>query len=384
MKVDRSILPDLDRLAAFGTPGGPSLEEGLRLFARLRTTQHERFAIERLLALDATSPLPDPLLVAVASALLDRGDKAFAARVVARATSSPGLILRADLAAGSGDLEAAIALVERVLARDIDWPGARERHARWVGGLGISRPTAGAGHGVAAGGVPNSPFEVVREVGRGGAGAVHEAIDPVLGRRVALKAYHRPERDRAQLLHEARVAVSLTGPGIVRVFDVDPNHGWLALEWAPLGALATLLRARQVESLVPAERWILPLAAALARIHAGGWVHHDIKPANVLICGSGVPVIGDFGTARRAGEPSPPGSLGYVSPERLGGRPSDPSDDVYGFGRVLEEALDALDEPFARAWGGLARACAGPAETRPRSGAELLSWATLEAKKVTG
>jgi serine/threonine-protein kinase len=383
MRIDPSDSPDLERLAAFGTPGGPALDEGLGLFASLRKTPHERCAIDRLLALDMVAPLPDPLLVAVASALLDRGDKASAARVLARATSSAGLILRADLAVRAGDLGAAVALVERVMARDIDWPGARERHTRWVGELGAARPDVQSWENVVAS-VPDSPFDVLREAGRGGAGAVHEAIDRALGRRVALKTYHHPDRDRAQLLHEARVAVALSGPGIVRVFDVDPDHGWLAMEWAHFGALGTLLRTRQIGPLSPVARWAVPLAAALARIHAAGWVHHDMKPANVLLCESGEPLVSDFGSARRMGQPSPPGSLGYVSPERLAGRTSDPRDDVYGFGRVLEDAIDALGEAEACAWSALAVTCAGPDETRPRDGAELLARAALEARVLKG
>ena len=61
----------------------------------------------------------------------------------------------------------------------------------------------------------------------------------------------------------------------------------------------------------------------LARVHAGGWVHHDVKPANVLLADLDTPVLTDFGIARKVGEPSPAGSLGYVSPERLAGRASD-------------------------------------------------------------
>jgi serine/threonine protein kinase len=205
----------------------------------------------------------------------------------------------------------------------------------------------------------------MREVGRGGAGAVYEAQDRELGRKVALKVYHRPERDRAQLLHEARVAVSLQGEGIVRVLDVDPEHGWLAMEWAAMGAL----RGRLDQ---PLETWAKGLASALARVHAAGWVHHDVKPANVLLRSPGRPLLTDFGTARRTGEPSPPGSLGFVSPERLSGRPSDARDDVYGFGRMLEEAADAAGEVDS-SWLDLASDCTGPDASRPADGAALVA-----------
>jgi hypothetical protein len=382
MTADLSGSPELERLSAYGMPGGPTLDEALSLFARVRTTPYEQRAIDRLLARNALATLPDSLLVAVASALIDRGDDTSAARTVSRATSSPALIMRADLAAHAGDMPSAVALVERVLSRDIDWPGARERHARWVQAIGVARPM----HGITAWEVvgataPGTPFELLREVGRGGAAAVHEAMERTLGRRVALKIYHRPDRDRAQLLHEARVAAALSGSGIVRVFDVDPDQGWLATEWAHLGALSALLRAREIAQLLPMGRWALPLAEALARVHAAGWVHNDVKPANVLLCASGAALLSDFGTARRVGEPSPPGSLGYVSPGRLAGRASHPRDDVFGFGRVLEDALDVLDEPRNQVWSALARTCTGGDATRPRDGAELLAQAAGGEKR---
>jgi serine/threonine-protein kinase len=300
-------------------------------------------------------------------------------RALGGATSSPALLLRADLVADTGDLAAAVALTERVLLRDIDLPGARERHRRWREALGLStreeRPDPNAATVVAS--EPDSPFRLLREVARGGAGAVYEAEDRELGRRVALKVYHRPDRDRAQLLHEARVAAELTGPGIVRVFDVDPEHGWLALEWAALGAMRERLRARDREALVPMQRWALPLAGALARVHAAGWVHLDVKPANVLLRGPRDPLLSDFGTARRIGEPTPPGSLGYVSPERLAGRASDPRDDVYGFGRILEDVLETVgDADVTARWSPLAAACVAP--DRPESGATLLTRLRVE------
>ena len=267
----------------------------------------------------AHAPVAEALLVAVASALVDRGEDAAAARALARATSNDALMLRAELQSRGGDIPGALALVERVLLRDFDWPGARERHARWREVLGVVRVPRADPSTTMMTSAPEAPFRLLREVGRGGAGVVYEAEDRDLARRVALKVYHRPDRDRAQLLHEAHVAVALAGPGIVGVFDADPEHGWLAMEWARLGALRSLLRERDLAALVPMERWIVPLARTLARVHASGWVHHDVKPANILLRSPDSPRLTDFGTARREGEASPPGSLGYVSPERLAG-----------------------------------------------------------------
>jgi eukaryotic-like serine/threonine-protein kinase len=357
------VTSELERLLSPDTP----LDEALRLFAHLRTTPGEARAIEAVLARASTAVVPEPLVVAAASALVDRGERAMAVQALAQASSSEALMLRAELSAHADDLAAALALAERVLLRDFDWPGARERHMRWREGLGgptfVPRADPSSTMMTSA---PEAPFRMIREVGRGGAGVVYEAEDRDLQRNVALKMYHRPDRDRAQLLHEAHVAVALAGPGVVRVLDANPDQGWLVMSWARLGALRSLLRDRDLPALQPMDRWVVPLARALGRVHAAGWIHHDVKPANILLRAPGAPILTDFGIARRVDEPSPPGSLGYVSPERLAGRASHPADDVYAFGRVIEDALDVVTgDPRLALWRRIAALCTGPDAQRP-------------------
>ncbi len=383
-KKDRTQEPEeaapFQRLLRVGQADGASIDEALATLRALRSTPDEAAALEGLVQRSHTHPLPERLAVGAASALVDRGDSALAEKLLQGASSLPALMLTADLHAERGDLTFALAAVERVLSRDLDHPGARDRHHRWRGALGLD-PTAPKARSEAttlATSRPEAPFLLLREVARGGSGAVYEAEDRELGRRVALKVYHRPDRDRAQLVHEARVAAKLAGPGVVRVFDADPDQGWLALEWTPLGALRERIRARSSD-LLPLERWALPLASGLARVHAAGWVHHDVKPANVLFRAPEMPVLGDFGSARRAGEPSPPGSLGYVSPERLAGRPSDPRDDVYGFGRVLEDVLEAFaDADLIARYRPLVAASVGADEGRPADARALVTRLRVE------
>ena len=329
-------------------------------------------------ALVKSRGLDESLVVAAAAALVDRGEPERALAIVdspsAPCVSLPARMLAADLREARGDVAEALALVERVLVRDLDYPGARERHRRWRVQLGLDATSGGHGDASASTIVSretDAPFLLLREVARGGAGAVYEAEDRELGRRVALKVYHHADRDRTQLLHEARVAAALVGPGIVRVLDVDPDHGWLALEWAARGSLRQRLRAEDMRDVAVIGRWAAPLAAALARVHARGWVHHDVKPANVLFTADERPLLADFGTARRIGEPSPPGSLGYVSPERLAGRASNPRDDVYGFGRVLEDASTRW-ETRPRAPRGEPSPSRAPGPTRPPRGRTAL------------
>ncbi|AKV03909.1 putative serine/threonine protein kinase [Labilithrix luteola] len=372
--------PDIARLTRAGLAGGPTSDEAIALLAELRRTPDEARAVEELARTSQIRPLPEPLLLALGSAMVDRGEPEAATRVLANAGSSAALVLRADLAEQKGDVATALALIERVLLRDLDHYGARERHRRFRTALGFEVEQKATTSGVTVvTREPDAPFDLLREVGRGGAGAVYEAVDRELGRHVALKVYHQPERDRAQLAHEARVAVALEGPGVVRVFDVDPDHGWLALEWASLGTLREHIHRKDLTKLLPIERWALPLASALARVHAAGWVHHDVKPANVLVARGGAPILTDFGTAKKIGEPSPPGSLGYVSPERMAGRASEPRDDVYGFGRVLEDVLHVVtDESIARRFRSFASACTGPDSGRPMDGRALVTRLRVE------
>ena len=367
-------------IARVGRPDGPSLEDALQRFRLLRQSSDEGRAVHELARLHGERPLPETLAVTVASALVDRGEAALALSMLAGCQGSPALLLRADLYGETGDVPTALALTERVLLRDLDHPGARDRHRRWRDALGYkdeAKREASTGATVVTR-EPDAPFLLLREVARGGAGAVYEAEDRELGRRVALKVYHHAERDRLQLEHEARVAAALAGPGVVRVFDADPTHGWLALEWAPLGAIRDHVRAKDHPALAPLERWAVPLAAALARVHAAGWVHHDVKPANVLLSTPDEPWLADFGIARRIGEPSPAGSIGYVSPERLKGRASEPRDDVYGFGRLMEDVIDALADPALERWRPLVSACVGPDEGRPADARALLTRLRIE------
>jgi len=363
---------DIAIVCSAGISGAVPIRESLAAFARLRSTSNEARALEALVARDAESPLPEELAMRAASALVDRGESARAIAFLERRSSPAALLSLSDLEADRGDLARALTLVERVVARDIDFAGARERLARHRAALGVTAPAAAPSSSSTMVGPreTDAPFVLLREVARGGAGAVYEAEDRELGRRVALKIYHDDKRGHAQLAHEARVAGALAGRGVLRVFDVDLDHAWLALEWAPRGSLRDALRSKNLGTLVPLEKWALPLAHTLARVHAAGWVHLDIKPANVLFASDDSPLLGDFGIARRIGEPPPQGSFGFVSPERIAGGSSTPKDDIYSFGRVLEEAL-AVTGPSPR-WRAVMGASLAKGETRLADGNGLV------------
>lgn len=363
--------------------GSPSaLDAALAEFTAARGTALERPALDAVLAARAERRAPDALLVAAADVLVQRGDAPAAVKLLGAAHSSPALLLASDLYADRGELARALTLVERVLARDIDWPGARERHERFRRGLGVEAPAVRAldQPTLLRAEVPSTTLRIVGEAGRGGAGAVYEAVDDVLGRRVALKVYHRAREERDKLEREAQRAVEFSGRGVVRIFDVDPARGWIVMEWLPGGALKRWLARAESAVLWPPGRWFSPLVAAVARVHERGVVHADLKPANVLFRSPEEPVLSDFGLAHPAGRRIPGGSLGYLSPERLSSRPLALDDDVYALGRILDDALDALErapEPppadEVAAWRQLAELATAPRPTRPADAAELLA-----------
>ena len=87
-------------------------------------------------------------------------------------------------------------------------------------------------------------------------------------------------------------------------------------------------------------RRLLTIAEALAVLHEAGWVHGDVKSANVLLDADGLPHLADWGSARRIGATQPAGASPYsTSPERLDGAPAAPADDVYAFGVLMYELV---------------------------------------------
>ena len=211
---------------------------------------------------------------------------------------------------------------------------------------------------VAPGTVLGRRYELLEEVGRGGAGVVYLARDGVLERRVAIKVLGtglRPEaRDRFR--REARVVAQMDHPGIVEIYDVGEHDGALFLVMPFVGGAT--LRARLNEGALPVAETLelgSKLAEALEHAHARGVVHRDIKPENVLLSraatGEARPRLTDFGLAlvqdeaRMTQSGALMGTLYYLSPEQISGKPADLRTDVYALGTLLYECL-AGETPF--------------------------------------
>ncbi|MBX3472584.1 MAG: serine/threonine protein kinase, partial [Planctomycetes bacterium] len=197
------------------------------------------------------------------------------------------------------------------------------------------------------------PYVVHEQLGRGGMGVVHRAVDARTGREVALKVLLvADERARRRLLQEARALARLRHRHVVDLLDAGEHQGrpWLALE---------LVRGRSLEErleregpLAPrdAARLVQALATALAHAHREGVLHRDLKPSNVLLDVDGTPRLTDFGLAGLAQDPGESrltksgtivGTPGYWAPEQATGQASavGPHTDVYGLGALLYACL---------------------------------------------
>lgn len=199
-----------------------------------------------------------------------------------------------------------------------------------------------------AGEVVAERYVIDCEVGRGGMGVVYRAQHVLTGRPVALKLLGRGASSTDErVLNEARSAASLRHPNVVEVLDVGVHEGgpFLVMELLTGEALsADTPGARDVSQLL---RWLLPVLGAVAELHERGYVHGDLKPANVLLNQQGphtAPKLIDFGLASAVfdrGPMSAPvyGTPRYMAPERAAGAELTVQADVWSLGMTLLECL---------------------------------------------
>ena len=185
-------------------------------------------------------------------------------------------------------------------------------------------------------------------LGSGGTGSVWLARDEANGLDVALKIVPREGKAASRAEREAEAASRLRHPRCVRAYDFasDERNVYIAYEYVAGRTLREAIRAGEVDDAVAVET-ASQILEGLAHAHAHGIVHRDVKPSNVLLAdGHGVSVrLLDFGLARikeaetltAAGDV--PGTLAYISPERLKGASGSPAADVWGVGVVLWETL---------------------------------------------
>ncbi len=202
-------------------------------------------------------------------------------------------------------------------------------------------------------------YKVVRELGRGAMGIVYHAIDPNIGRPVAIKTIQlggKPdevERMRERLFREARSAGILSHPGIVTIYDVDQQGelAYIAMEYVDGPTLDQLMAPGETLSPERIFGVLAQTAAALDYAHQKGIVHRDIKPANVMIAADGTVKITDFGIAKITASDqftmtgSIVGTPHYMSPEQVQGQPVDGRSDQFSLAVMAFEMLTG-DKPY--------------------------------------
>lgn len=203
-------------------------------------------------------------------------------------------------------------------------------------------------------------YDIVDILGRGGMGVVYRARQTNPSREVALKVVH-PYVTSATLSRrvefEAQVLARLQHPGIAQIFEAGTDH----LESRPLSFFAMeLVDGVPIDKYVREKRLstgdrlalLMKVCDAVHHAHQKGVIHRDLKPANILVTPSGLPKVLDFGIARvtdadiktttlRTNVGQLVGTIAYMSPEQVSGRPDDidTRSDVYALGVLAYELL---------------------------------------------
>jgi serine/threonine protein kinase len=203
-------------------------------------------------------------------------------------------------------------------------------------------------------------YKVQNLLQTGQASQVYEVVELVSLRHFAMKIL-LPEKvkdteQRRLLFYEADVGKKLAHPNVIRILHVNktPTQPFFVMEFFPSGSLRTKLDKAKADPKMAeflklnAEKILKQAATGLAYMNASGWIHRDVKPANILVNGLGEVRIIDFAIAYRpptgmakwfASRGKAQGTRSYMSPEQIRGKILDNRADVYSFGASVYEML---------------------------------------------
>jgi len=205
------------------------------------------------------------------------------------------------------------------------------------------------------------PYEIQSPLGSGGMGEVYRATQSRLGRQVAIKVLSPefasdPDRLR-RFEQEALSASALNHPNIISIYDVgcEGANSYIAMEFVDGKTLRELLEAGPIP-IKKSLQIVAQIADGLAKAHAAGIVHRDVKPENVMVTRDGFVKILDFGLAKLI-RPDPEGrestvagfnstqmgmvlgTVGYMSPEQVRGLTADARSDIFSLGATCYEMI---------------------------------------------
>jgi serine/threonine protein kinase len=201
-------------------------------------------------------------------------------------------------------------------------------------------------------------YEIRGLVGKGAMGVVYNAVDPALGRPVAIKTLsvlagspHEAEL-KLRFLREARSAGMLQHPNIITVHELFEEDGtaYLVMELLEGASLSSLLRRKKELTLGEKLSILDQIAAGLSEAHAHRIIHRDLKPSNVFVLKNGAVKVLDFGVAKMGeGELTKAGTVfgtvEYMAPEQVRGASVNARADIFSFGVVAYEVLSGRN-PF--------------------------------------
>ena len=208
-----------------------------------------------------------------------------------------------------------------------------------------------------AGRVLGRRYEILEEIGSGGMAIVYKARDYKLSRLVAIKVLKQEFALDETILNkfkkEALAAGSLTHPNIVAVYDLGHEIGcdYIVMEYIDGITLKEYIKRRDMLSSEEVVKIAIKIAEALKVAHAGGIIHRDIKPQNIMVTPSGDVKVTDFGIAKAASQTTVTstgetlGSVHYLSPEQARGGEVDIRSDLYSLGITMYE-MATKELPF--------------------------------------
>jgi len=193
-------------------------------------------------------------------------------------------------------------------------------------------------------------YEILEVIGHGGMGQVYKAVDPTIGRMVAIKKVTSVFSDDPLLLkrfyREAHSTGALQHPNIVTVYDLGDQDGipYLVMEYLEGESLEKIIKEKRSFTLTEKLNIMIQACEGLGYAHQRQIIHRDVKPGNVVVLKDGVVKIVDFGIAQlgnerftRTGQVI--GSLYYMSPEQIQGLDVDSRSDIYSTGVLLFEFI---------------------------------------------